>query len=317
MSNYFLGVDTSNYTTSLCVTDGTVIVSEERHLLPVKDGEQGLRQSDALFHHTKTLPELCEKLFDEKNIERNNIRAVGVSVRPRDVKDSYMPCFLAGISFATAFAKALSVPLYGFSHQCGHIMAGVMSSDIPKLLEKEFISFHVSGGTTEILRVSPITENLGCNIIGGTRDLNAGQAIDRCGVALGMHFPCGAQMDLLSQKSENTFSPKVSVNGCYCNLSGLENLTKKMINSDEAPEDICKFTFTYIGKTLKKLSENIRKDYGELPILYAGGVMSNTFIRNMLSELHNVYFALPRYSCDNAYGTACLAYSKYSGLVKN
>lgn len=316
MSNYFLGIDTSNYTTSLCITDGTLIVSEQRQLLPVKDGEQGLRQSDALFHHTKALPELCEKLFDGKNIERDKIRAVGVSMRPRDAEGSYMPCFLAGLSFATAFAKALSVPLYGFSHQCGHIMAAAMSSDVPELLEKEFISFHVSGGTTEVLYVSPLSDNLKCRIIGGTRDLNAGQAIDRCGVALGMHFPCGAQMDLLSQKSDKSFVHKVSVDGCYCNLSGLENLAKKMIADGCCPEDICKFTFSYIGNTLKAISENVRAEYGNLPILYAGGVMSNTYIRSVLSEFPDVYFAAAHYSCDNAYGSACLAYSKFSENIK-
>lgn len=317
MSSYFLGIDTSNYTTSLCLTDGASVVSEVRQLLPVKDGEQGLRQSDALFHHTKALPELCDKLFDGKDVARNDIKAVGVSARPRDVDGSYMPCFLAGVSFASAFAKALSVPLYFFSHQCGHIMSAAMSYDNYEILEREFISFHVSGGTTEILHVSPISQNLECRIIGGTRDLNAGQAIDRCGVALGMHFPCGTQMDLLSQKSEKTFSPKVSVDGCFCNLSGLENLAKKMIVCNEAPEDICKFTFTYIGKTLKALSKNVRSKYGELPVLYAGGVMSNSLIRDMLSKSSDVYFAVPRYSCDNAYGTACLAFYKYSGKINN
>ncbi len=307
----FIGVDTSNYTTSLCITDGQNVIAEERRLLPVKEGEQGLRQSDALFQHTKALPKLCYELFMKNDIDRRRIRAVGVSVKPRDAQGSYMPCFLAGISFATAFASALSVPLYELSHQSGHIVAAAVSGECEQILDSEFLSFHVSGGTTEVLHVLPRCMGLKCEIIGGTRDLNAGQAIDRCGVALGLRFPCGQKMDALSKESTKTYSPKISVQDGYCNLSGLENMCKKMIDNCEEKSDICKFTFSYIGKTLAKISENVRLEYPGLPILYAGGVMSNSYIRKTLSKIDNVYFAKPEYSCDNAFGISCLASYKH------
>ncbi|MBR3994389.1 MAG: peptidase M22 [Clostridia bacterium] len=306
MDKFFLGVDTSNYTTSLCISDGKKIISEQRQLLPVKDGEQGLRQSDALFHHTKALPELCKRLFDCAEIDKSKICAVGVSSKPRDAEGSYMPCFLAGVSFATAISCALSVPLYEFSHQSGHISAAAISGNCMDILNNDFISFHVSGGTTEVLHVSSLYDGLKCEIIGGTKDLNAGQAIDRCGVAMGLHFPCGAEMDRLSLDSQRKFSPKVSVLDGYCNLSGLENMCKKMISDGKNISDICKFTFSYIAKTLYKLSENIRLEYPSLPILYAGGVMSNSYIRDELSKIGNVHFALPKYSCDNALGISAL-----------
>ena len=311
MSDLFLGVDTSNYTTSLCVSDGSRIIAEERRLLPVKDGEMGLRQSDALFHHTVALPMLCNALFENKNIDKRMIRAVGVSARPRDVEGSYMPCFLAGVSFATAFANALSVPLYDFSHQCGHIMAALVSGKCKEIAENDFLSFHVSGGTTEALHVSSLRDGLKCTVIGGTLDLNAGQAIDRCGVTMGMKFPCGREMDELSQKSNKKFSPKVSVKDGYCNLSGLENICKRMISEGEEKCDVCRFTFSYIARTLAKITENIRSDHPGLPVLYAGGVMSNTFIRDSLSKFEKVYFAIPKYSCDNAFGISCLTAYKY------
>lgn len=311
MGDLFLGIDTSNYTTSLCISDGNNVVAEERRLLPVKEGERGLRQSDALFHHTAALPDLCAALFEKTDIDRRSIRAVGVSVKPRDAEGSYMPCFLAGKSFATAFACALSIPLFELSHQSGHIVAAAVSGSCDRLLEKEFISFHVSGGTTEVLRVSSLKDGLKCEIIGGTNDLNAGQAIDRCGVAMGMKFPCGREMDLLSRESIKTYSPKVSVNGGYCNLSGLENMCRKMICDGVEKCDICRFTFSYIAKTLTKISVNLRDTYPELPILYAGGVMSNTYIRSELSTLENTFFAKPEYSCDNAFGVSCLAMYKY------
>ena len=314
MEKLFLGVDTSNYTTSLCISDGKSIIAEQRRLLPVKQGDMGLRQSDALFHHTKALPELCSMLFS-KEIDTSKICAVGVSSKPRDVEGSYMPCFLAGVSFAAAFASALSVPLYEFSHQCGHIAAASVSGNCESIMNDEFISFHVSGGTTEVLHVCSLENGLKCEIIGGTKDLNAGQAIDRCGVALGLSFPCGAKMDELSVESTKNYSPTISVTDGFCNLSGLENICKKMISEGEKASDVCKFIFSYIAKTLFTMSNNIRQKYPQLPILYAGGVMSNTYIRNELSKQNNVYFALPKYSSDNAFGISCLASYKYRTSV--
>ena len=105
MSRYTLGVDTSNYATSLAVFDtaGEVVCAKKR-FLPVKPGQLGLRQSDALFHHTTALPEMLHELAQEFDLTR--IDAVGVSQKPRPAEGSYMPCFLAGVNAATAFAAA-------------------------------------------------------------------------------------------------------------------------------------------------------------------------------------------------------------------
>lgn len=313
MASFFLGVDTSNYTTSLCLLQDGRIAAEARRLLPVDDGKRGLRQSDAVFLHTKALPELLKEIFASCNVPRTQIEAVGVSVRPRDAEGSYMPCFLAGHTFASAFAGALGVPLYTVSHQCGHIAAAVCSSEKTELFENEFLSFHVSGGTTELLHVTPLRAGLVCTAVGGTLDLNAGQAIDRTGVSLGLSFPCGAQMDKLSQTSQKRYDPKVSVNGTACSLSGLENQTKKMLADGERPEDVCRYTFAYIGKTLQVLTENARAAYPRLPVLYAGGVMCNSLIRDLLCANPDVWFADARYSCDNAYGVAMLAMYRHAG----
>ena len=99
MSRYTLGVDTSNYATSLAVFDtaGEVVCAKKR-FLPVKPGQLGLRQSDALFHHTTALPEMLHELAQEFDLTR--IDAVGVSQKPRPAEGSYMPCFLAGVNAA-------------------------------------------------------------------------------------------------------------------------------------------------------------------------------------------------------------------------
>ena len=310
---FFLGVDTSNYTTSLSLVKNGEIIKNTRRLLPVGENERGLRQSDALFHHTKALPELCRELFDEKDYSPEKLCAVGVSARPRDAQGSYMPCFLAGLSFAQAVSCAMNIPLYELSHQQGHIAAALYESGLCPRDDEEFISFHVSGGTTDIILCRKQDGRILCDRIGGTNDLNAGQAIDRTGVLLGLQFPCGKELDGLSAFSNADFGKiKVSVDGLSCSLSGLENKTRDLIAKGAKKEDVAAFLFEYLSCVLTKLCTNVREEYKDIPILFAGGVMSNTRIRQNLSKLENVYFARRDLSSDNACGCALIACEKYN-----
>lgn len=313
MSKLFLGVDTSNYTTSIALCSHGRIIKSVRKLLPVKDGEKGLRQSDAVFLHTKALPELCEELFSCSEYKKENLAAVGVSFAPRDEAGSYMPCFLAGISFAKAVSASHNIPLYEFSHQSGHIRSGVYSCGVStNVFEKEFISFHVSGGTTEALLVKPTGAYYEYKIIGGTNDASAGQIIDRAGVLSGLSFPCGKALDELSQRADKKLTPFTSMNGTYFSLSGLQNKYEKYISDGESVSNASRFVFESIARTLEKCTKNIRDEYGNLAVLYAGGVMSNSVIREQLSKLDNTYFASYELSCDNACGTALLCEDKFN-----
>ena len=167
----FLGIDTSNYTTSAALFDSdsnTVIQSKK--LLPVKEGELGLRQSDAVFSHIKSLPELSGRLFS--HFPREQVRAIGVSTRPRAVEGSYMPCFMVGYSHAKLLSDALGVPLVEVSHQQGHVAASLWSADRLDLMDTPHLAWHLSGGTTELLLVEPEGKNVCCRRIGGTTDIS-------------------------------------------------------------------------------------------------------------------------------------------------
>ena len=307
MENLFLGVDTSNDTTSLALCTQGGIVRQVRRLLPVKNGECGLRQSDAVFLHTKALPELAVELFDNSIYSPNALAGVGVSAFPRDVKGSYMPCFLAGISFASAVAFSHGIPLRRFSHQAGHIMAGIAFSGAPDVFEGEFLSFHISGGTTEALRVKRTQTSFTCEIVGGSKDASAGQIIDRAGVLAGLDFPCGKALDNLAKSAQKTLPVCISSDGAYFSLSGLQNRFEKYLSSGETLADSAAFLFESIAGALSRAVDALRKNYGHsLPVLFAGGVMSNSRIRARLAGKHNVYFATPELSSDNACGTALL-----------
>lgn len=300
-----LGIDTSNYTTSLSVyNDETGEIFQARKLLPVKSGALGLRQSDAVFHHTVQLPMMFDELFGERKF---SLASVGVSVSPRDEEGSYMPCFLAGLSSAKAISNVNLIPINTFSHQAGHIAAALYSSDSLDLIDKEFIAFHLSGGTTEALLVRPDKAKIfKVSLIAKTLDLKAGQAIDRVGLMLGLQFPCGRELDSLSLKSEKNYKIKPTMKGTDCCLSGVENKCGKMIESGENAADVAKYCITYIERTLEEMTKALIEKYGNLPLVYAGGVMSNSIISKSFTNKFGGRFASPQFSSDNAAGISIL-----------
>ena len=302
-----LGVDTSNYTTSLAVVDIECGIAEQsKKLLPVAEGSLGLRQSDAVFHHTVQLPELFVDLADKCDLKK--VSTVGVSITPRSESGSYMPCFLAGISAATAFASANSLVLRRFSHQQGHIAAALFSADRLDLFDKQFIAFHVSGGTTEAVIVRPDSENI-CTteLVASSLDLKAGQAVDRVGVAMGLHFPAGKQLDELACKCDKKIKVKPVIKGVDCSLSGVENKCKKMLADGESKEKTARFCIEYICASLDAMADALLEKYGEMPLVFSGGVMSNSIISKQLGEKYDAIFAKAEFSCDNAVGVAVLA----------
>lgn len=322
----FLGVDTSNYTTSLALCNYTDVILNCKVPLNVKSGEKGLRQSDAVFNHVKNLPIASEILREKIQSLNVSLTGVGCSATPRDVEGSYMPCFLTGLSAAELVSSANNIPLYKFSHQAGHIMAAITSAcrnhsiNRDDILSQRFVAFHISGGTTEVLLCEPDLERI-INIsqIGGTRDINAGQLIDRTGVMMQLRFPCGAEIDKSALSYGDKFEKmRLSVSGMYCNLSGGENQAQKLIQNGESIGKVSSFVLDFVARTLEKITINVISEYGNVPIFYSGGVMSSQYIRKYLCKYG--MFADSEYSSDNAVGVALLASEKQkrlNGITEN
>lgn len=312
MTECFIGIDTSNYTTSaaICTKDGE-IVANLKIPLPVKAGECGLRQSDAVFAHVKNLPAIMQSL--NKELSGMKPLAIGVSATPRPVEGSYMPCFLSGIAAAESFAAAADIPLLRFSHQAGHIMAATYSAGAMHLLVREqFAAFHVSGGTTEVLLATPTAHGFDIELFAATADINAGQAIDRIGVMLGLQFPCGKELEKLAEKNDKKIPrSRISVKDGYCNLSGLENMATKLLQESGDATLVAAFTQQFIAETLIAMTNELDARIPSLPIVYAGGVMSNRYLQSRLGKRENTYFAEPQFSADNAAGIALLCQKQF------
>jgi len=300
-----LGLDTSNYTTSAAVF-GNQRFSNHGKLLDVPSGALGLRQSDAVFQHVRRLPILIEELFETCSLTEQ-ISAVGASTRPREVDGSYMPCFLVGEGQGRAIAASLGVPFFSFSHQQGHIASAAWSANQPDLLDKPHLAWHLSGGTTELLLVEPGNVAPTAHCIGGSTDISAGQLIDRTGQILGLDFPAGKALDVLSATCEKSDHFTVKLKGLTFSLSGIENKVKLFRENGLPPEEIARFVLETLAHLLVRATKSARAEYGQLPVLFSGGVASNSLIRSKLIGEMN-YFAKPEFSTDNAMGTAILAF---------
>ena len=304
----FLGIDTSNYTTSVALYDsesGEVV--QEKMLLPVKAGERGIRQSDAVFHHTQQLPQIITALR-ERYCDFSTIAAIGVSTRPRCAEGSYMPCFTVGSGTARILSEVMGISLCEFSHQEGHIAAALYSAGRLDLMRGKFIAFHVSGGTTEAVLVQGDGVHLHTERIAASLDLKAGQAIDRTAVMLGLPFPGGKHLEALALQCGDKVKYKPTMRGHDCSLSGIENRCQKMLAEGQPHEKIAKFCLTAVMNCIIGMTDALRSEYGDLPLVYAGGVMSNSIMRREITARYpNASFAAPEFSCDNAAGVAILS----------
>ncbi len=301
--NQVLGIDFSNYTSSLALVDNGNVLADIRLMLNVKEGNRGLRQSEAFYQHSNNLPEMLSKLncFE-------NINSICVSTQPRRVEGSYMPCFKAGENYAKVLSSVLKVPIFKVSHQEGHIRAALIGTDIDE--QKPFLCVHLSGGTTEILLTQKCEWGYKTEIVGKTIDISAGMFIDRIGVAMGKHFPCGASMDTEYILGDNLELP-VCVYGTDMSFSGVETKVQQMLQKGKYPEKaIITGVFDCVSKTLIKATKNCIRQYDADTVVFAGGVSSgkniSSYIKKELSPKANVIFADKKYASDNAVGVALL-----------
>lgn len=309
-NGYILGIDTSNYKTSVAVTDRDHnIICDYRRLLRVKQGDRGLRQSDALFQHIKTLPELMKNV---REVFDGSFDAVVYSDRPRPIEGSYMPVFLAGESLGKSLSSAMNIPCFSFSHQEGHIEA--VKAYSPMKNEERFLACHFSGGTCELLEVVEKDAGYNITIIGGSKDISLGQVIDRAGVAMGMKFPSGEEMDkaAVAATCETSLLTPVKVKNGWLNLSGIDTQIKNILNQNSNPEK------AFIREIFRRLSDAVSAMLmqgasltGLNDIIMAGGVSSSMFMRQAVSEILgaqniNIIFDDNNMSQDNAVGTALL-----------
>ena len=308
-----IGFDTSCYRTSVaCVQDGQMRAARSK-LLEVPHGERGLQQSRGVFQHVQNLPVLMEEMFAQ--IGKCPIDAVAVSTRPRPVEKSYMPVFTVGAAAARSLAAALRVPLIETSHQQGHLRAALVDS---ALRRDEFLALHLSGGTTEIVRVHGALE---VELLGGTSDISAGQLVDRAGVRMGLDFPAGPALEQMAVRGTARACLPLSMRDLEISYSGAETRLMRLIDAGEVSnDDLAAEVYSLLSRSIAKLIDLTARRTGIYHVLLAGGVASSDLFRRMLDERlkkrgcrARLYWARPELSGDNAVGVALIGSDYLSG----
>lgn len=310
-----VGIDTSNYRTSLCLMDeDKKVLADLRQLLEVEAGERGLMQSEAVFAHLKNLPALVRQI----RWEQYHIQGIAVSTAPRPVEGSYMPVFQVGWQFATVLSAVLQVPLWETTHQEGHLAAAVWN--LPHFPEQEpFLALHLSGGTTDILAVQKTERGYSIRQVGGSQDLHVGQMVDRVGVALGLPFPAGPELERLARQSVSPVAIPSAVRGTWMSFSGPDSHARRLVERGANPADVARGVEASVARSIEKALRNLWQE-GDYPktVLFVGGVAANRWIRERLQQrlTHpavgaKLYFADVRYSGDNACGVAYIGWQRY------
>lgn len=310
-----LGIDTSNYTTSMCLLgENEDLKADERKILQVASGSRGLRQSEALFQHVQNIPSLTEKVG--RALAGHELVSVGVSEKPRPQEESYLPVFLPGLSLAQALSHLFAIPCHKITHQETHIWSGIGCAAGP--YAREFLAIHLSGGTTEltIVKRDEQTNRLQIQLLGGTLDLHAGQFVDRLGVKMGLPFPAGPSLEKLAHLTTESLPVPTFQRDGKVSFSGPLTALEKLVGQ-VAPETCARACFMSIARTLVKWIRWAEDRHQSRELLIVGGVASNQIIRQVLREQlphWNLYFAAPAYSVDNAYGAAFFS-ALMSGLL--
>ena len=306
MKRYYLGIDTSCYTTSCAIIDSDFhIIGEARKLLEVKLGERGLQQSNMVFQHTKALPKLMLEL------PQVPISGIGVSGFPRREENSYMPAFMVGLGQGETLSHILNVPLHIFAHQENHILAALR--DLEHIPTEPFLALHLSGGTTELVYCHYQGEGIfESHIIGGSKDLQGGQYVDRIGVAMGLPFPAGEHLESLALQTTEYDPLPSSMKDGWISFAGPCSAAIRRINktmSDLDKSNLARAVFTSMGNALEKMITYHIKEKPVHTLIAVGGVMSNSLLRKRIETYckrnhMTLHVAQPQYSVDNATGNA-------------
>ncbi len=314
MKSIVIGFDTSNYrTSSAAVTVEGEILMNSRLLLPVETGERGLRQSEAVFAHLKQMRKVVEPL--RSAVKNGRVVAVCVSTKPRNSEESYMPVFQVGDAIGRSLAAAMDVPCFFSDHQWGHIRAAQHGTNLEN--KKDFLAFHLSGGTTDLLSVQgeTLTE------LGKSLDLHAGQLVDRIGVEMGLPFPAGEEMEKLAVNGQCTgiLGCSMTDDDLNCHFSGAETRAIRLLrNKSIRKEDLALEIYDLLARTVNRMLKAGMRETGLKDALIAGGIASSELFREMLlsrccasSPAMNLFFGAPEYSGDNAVGIALIGADRF------
>lgn len=266
-------------------------------------------------HHLNNVNTVVDQALEEAGVTLEDVDMIGVTYGP-----GLVGALLIGLATAKAYALAADKPLIGVHHIHGHICANYIEH---KELEPPFMALVISGGHTNIVEVEDYNK---CRVLGGTRDDAAGEAYDKVARVLGLGYPGGPLIDKIAREGnphavefKRVFLEKGSLDFSF---SGIKTGVLNYINSEKqagreinVPDVAASFQAAVLDVIVAK-TVGAAVDMGKDKIVLAGGVASNSMLREMLRKECDkkglrLYYPAPILCTDNAAMIGCAAYYRY------
>ncbi|CEO14495.1 tRNA (adenosine(37)-N6)-threonylcarbamoyltransferase complex transferase subunit TsaD [Paraclostridium sordellii] len=261
--------------------------------------------------HIENIPMVVQQALDEAKVTFDDIDHIAVTYGP-----GLVGAVLVGLSYAKALAYTLDIPLVGVNHIEGHVSANYIQD---KNLKPPFITLIVSGGHTHLVEVKDYGKY---EILGKTKDDASGEAFDKIARAMGLGYPGGPIIDRLAKsgnKKAIDFPRACMDEGYDFSFSGLKSAVlnylnaKKMKKEEIVVEDVAASFQEAVVEVLSKKAIKAAKEKGYDTIALAGGVASNSALREKLTvmgEKQNikVKYPSPILCTDNAAMIGCAGY---------
>ena len=316
---YILGIESSCDDTAAAVLCNGKILSNVVATQEIHEKYGGVVPELASRAHQQNIVPVIHEAIKRANITKNDLTAIAFTRGP-----GLMGSLLVGTSFAKSMALGLGIPLLDINHMQAHILAHFIEEDGFKTPEFPFICLTISGGHTQIVKVSDYFK---MEVIGETMDDAVGEAFDKSAKILGLPYPGGPLVDKYAQAGnpEAFLFPKPKVGDLNFSFSGLKTsilyFIQKQVKENpdfikENLEDICaSIQHTIIKILMDKLKKAV-KQTGVKRIAIAGGVSANSGIRKALKEGEKKYgweTFIPKfeYTTDNAAMIAIAGHYKF------
>lgn len=316
---YILAIESSCDDTSAAVLYNGKVLSNVVASQKIHEAYGGVVPELASRAHQQNIVPVVHQALAKANIDKKQLAAIAFTRGP-----GLMGSLLVGTSFAKSLAYGLNIPLIDVNHMQAHILAHFIEEDGFDKPEFPFLALTISGGHTQIVKVSSYFD---MEVIGETIDDAVGEAYDKSAKILGMPYPGGPLVDKLAQEGNpKAFQfTKPRVDGLNFSFSGLKTAIMYFVqkNVKEDPDfieknlaDICaSIQYTIINIIMDKLKKAV-KETGIKQIAIGGGVSANSGIRTTLKDAERRFgwkTFIPKfeYTTDNAAMIGIVGYLKY------
>ncbi len=299
-NSLIMAIESSCDETACAIVKGgrEVIANVVASQIKIHEEFGGVIPEIAAREHLEAINVVIEETFKQSGLKGEDITAFASTVGP-----GLVGCLLVGMNAGKTLALAYDKPFIGVNHLNAHIAANFIDTE----LKPPFIALLVSGGHTQIIKVSSYSE---MEIIGETIDDAVGEAYDKVARLIGLPYPGGPKLDKLAQEGNpHAFKlPEAKVGRYDFSFSGLKTAVLRLVKSFDGQEmpvkDICASFQECVSSTLLKKVKKALEETGYKQVVLAGGVAANSEIRrkvfNLKEEGYEVYAPIMKYCTDNA-----------------